>query len=126
MSLEDQINALAAEIASEVKELRTLLEGVVRQPVKGTDYPTYALTPEDAGALLIAGSSAGTTTVTIPNETFAEGDRVDLLALGGEVTFVGEAGLFLDPPLPITVAAKSAVTIFFLSEVQAVVIGGLR
>jgi len=127
MSLEDQVNALATEIASEIKELRAAIEqrAPLRPTVKGADYPAYTFTAEDAGCIVIAGSSLGMTTLTIPIDVFTEGDRIDVVGLGGQATFVAGSGLVLDPPAPVLRAKWSSASVVFLSPIQAVVVGDL-
>src|SRR5690606_1025213 len=108
------VKALATRIAHEFVSVRSALKqkAPVRRPVKGTDFPSYTLLPEDANTILVSGSSAGLTTITLPAGIFSEGDTIDVIGLGGQVTFVGGPGLILSPDLPITLTEQySAATV---------------
>ena len=129
MSLETHLRALAERVAAEVKSLRALLDGKAdrRYTVKGTNYPAYTFTAADAGCVMITGSSAGMTTLTIPIDTFSEGDHITVVTLGGPATIVTDSTDFLiDPAGPLVVPQSKAVTILFLSWMQASVIGALE
>lgn len=129
MSLETGLRAAFARIASEVKSLWAALDGKANQryTVKGTNYPAYTFTAADAGCVMITGSSAGMTTLTVPIDTFSEGDHITVVALGGPATIVTDSTDFLiDPAGPLVVPQSKAVTILFLSWMQASVIGGLE